>query len=531
MTAPTTRTHDLIKQYTWDSTSTPPAAVFPSRYRIPERAGIRSSCCSGTTRAWRWRRISGCSGPWTAPRRCVPPGNRTAVDEGLKLALPLTAEAEYQAMKGAGLLISSINNPELQQGYAAQALDEARHLQIVGAAAALPVPRTRYRRPAVRVAGARPPPHRCRRASRIRAQFRQRPDRRGDRAERCPRDRLHKPLTVALPQVAAANGDDAYAAAYLSIQSDEVRHMANGHGTLRAVAEIADNIPLVQGSLDRAFWHQHQGGDTATAVAAEYYVRHRPWAYRDAWEEWVVDDFIGSFSRRFGPFGLREPARLADVARGVESQHHAVAIGLAALWPLNFFRTDPLDETDFEWFEANYPGWSAVYQPLWEAYAALSDPANGRLLLQELPGVPPFCQVCQLPCIVPASRRRKPASSNTRALATPCAAKDARSISRGIRCRTPRSGHSGAVTMAGTSPMWCSTWASCDRTAGPWSGNRICAPRAYGRSTTFARSVSLFTTHWPRECRHVAAGHPDRRTLRGAAGRPTRREAAAGHSA
>lgn len=157
----------------------------------------------------------------------------------------------------------------------------------------------------------------------------------------------------------------------------------------------------MQGSLDRAFWHQHQGADTVTAVGAEYYARVRPWAYRDAWEEWVVDDFIGSFSRRFGPFGLREPARLADVARGVESQHHAVAIGLAALWPLNFFRTDPLDETDFEWFEANYPGWSAVYQPLWEAYAALSDPANRRLLLQELPGVPPFCQVCQLPCIVP----------------------------------------------------------------------------------------------------------------------------------
>ena len=35
------------------------------------------------------------------------------------------------------------------------------------------------------------------------------------------------------------------------------------------------------------------------------------------------------------------------------------------------------------------------------AFVSLSDPAGGHLLLQELPGVPPFCQVCQLPCILP----------------------------------------------------------------------------------------------------------------------------------
>lgn len=403
MTAPTTRTHDLIKQYTWDSTRTPPAAVFPSRYRIPERGRdpfkllFRDYARMEVEKDLRVQQAMDSAASLRTTEAIEP-----RWIEGLKLALPLTAEAEYQAMKGAGLLISSINNPELQQGYAAQALDEARHLQLVGAL------RRHYLSHAPDTDGlqfgsralARHPI-----GAVARAAF-------APNSVNDPIDAVialnvvletayTNPLTVALPQVAAANGDDAYAAAYLSIQSDEVRHMANGHGTLRAVAEVPDNIPLVQGSLDRAFWHQHQGADTATAVAAEYYVRHRPWAYRDAWEEWVVDDFIGSFSRRFGPFGLREPARLADVARGVESQHHAVAIGLAALWPLNFFRTDPLDETDFEWFEANYPGWSAVYQPLWEAYAALSDRANGRLLLQELPGVPPFCQVCQLPCIVP----------------------------------------------------------------------------------------------------------------------------------
>ena len=402
MAADPTRVHTLAKDYNWNPTSAPPAAVFPTRYKVPERGRDPFKLL--------WRDYARMEVEKDLRvHKALDDAAALATDhteprwvEGLKLALPATAEAEYQAMKGAGLLISSINNPELQQGYAAQAIDESRHLQLVGAL------RRHYLSTAADPAGldygsralSRHPVGQVARAAYA-------PNSVND-----PIDAVialnvvletayTNPITVALPQVASANGDDAYASAYLSIQSDEVRHMANGHGTLRAVAEIPDNIPLVQGSLDRAFWHQHQGGDTLVGVVSEYYVRQRPWAYRDAWEEWVVDDFIGSFSRRFGPFGLAEPARLADVARGVESQHHAVAIGLAALWPLNFFRTDPLDESDFAWFEHNYPGWSAVYQPLWEAYAALSDPAGARLLLQELPGLPPFCQVCQLPCIIP----------------------------------------------------------------------------------------------------------------------------------
>jgi methane monooxygenase component A alpha chain/propane monooxygenase large subunit len=56
---------------------------------------------------------------------------------------------------------------------------------------------------------------------------------------------------------------------------------------------------------------------------------------------------------------------------------------------------------DFEWFEKHYPGWSAVYQPFWEGYAQMLDPSCGHLMLQELPSLPPFCQVCRLPCAMP----------------------------------------------------------------------------------------------------------------------------------
>jgi methane monooxygenase component A alpha chain/propane monooxygenase large subunit len=56
---------------------------------------------------------------------------------------------------------------------------------------------------------------------------------------------------------------------------------------------------------------------------------------------------------------------------------------------------------DFEWFEKYYPGWHKSYGGYWESYRTLADPAGGHIILQELPGWPPFCQVCQLPCAMP----------------------------------------------------------------------------------------------------------------------------------
>jgi len=56
---------------------------------------------------------------------------------------------------------------------------------------------------------------------------------------------------------------------------------------------------------------------------------------------------------------------------------------------------------DFEWFEAHYPGWYGVYGKFWEAQAQMAEPDSGRIMMQELPSLPPLCQVCQLPCLMP----------------------------------------------------------------------------------------------------------------------------------
>jgi len=78
-------------------------------------------------------------------------------------------------------------------------------------------------------------------------------------------------LFVAMTEVAAANGDQTTPSVFLSIQSDEARHMANGYATLAAVLAEPDNLPMLQQDFDTAFWLQHsfldnfQGRSTTTS--------------------------------------------------------------------------------------------------------------------------------------------------------------------------------------------------------------------------------------------------------------------------
>src|SRR5260370_15156018 len=52
----------------------------------------------------------------------------------------------------------------------------------------------------------------------------------------------------------ARQGDNATPIEFLSIQSDEARHMANGYATLVAAMSEPDNIPLIQQDLNDGFW-------------------------------------------------------------------------------------------------------------------------------------------------------------------------------------------------------------------------------------------------------------------------------------
>lgn len=322
--------------------------------------------------------------------------------ECLKLTLPDLTNAEFQAVAACGGIIASVQNQELRQGYQAQMLDEIRHTQLEMAL------RDYYVKHAPDPAG----------WDIAQKALYQHPGglvsigefqhfNTGDPID-CIIDlnvvietAYTNILLVAVPQIAVLNGDHALATTFLSIQSDEARHMANGYGSLLAVLGDASNVPRVNDALERHFWHAHKALDGLVGWQSEYGARTRPWAYKDQWQEWVVDDFVGNYIERLSEFGVKPPQRLAKAVADLDWMQHTIGQVFSAIWPLNFWRSDAMQAPDFEWFEKHYPGWHKAYGAYWEGYRQLADPAGGRIMMQELPALPPICQVCQLPCVLP----------------------------------------------------------------------------------------------------------------------------------
>jgi len=398
-----TALHERTKSYDWEHTSVQRRPKFETKYKVPKkgkdpfRVLIRDYM---KMEAEKDDRTHGFLDGAVRTREATRIEPRFA--ELMKPVLPILTNAEFQAVAAAGMIISAIDNQELRQGYAAQMLDEVRHAQLEMALRHYyvknsPDPagwdlgqRGLYQQPSGLLSI---------------GEFQH--FNTGDPLD-CIIDlnivietAYTNILLVATPQVATINGDNAFATTFLSIQSDEARHMANGYGSIMALVGEEENIPLINESLNRHFWHSHRALDALVGFASEYGARTRPWSYHDQWQEWVVDDFVGGFIERLSEFGVQPPSRLGAAANAVPWLHHTTAQVFAAIWPLNFWRMDAQGPADFEWFENNYPGWSAAYQGFWEGYKALADPAMGRLILQELPGLPPICQVCQLPTVMP----------------------------------------------------------------------------------------------------------------------------------
>jgi propane monooxygenase large subunit len=95
---------------------------------------------------------------------------------------------------------------------------------------------------------------------------------------------------------------------------------------------------------------------------------------------------------------------------------HKILMGGAAFWMLNFWRSDPLDERDFEWFEAKYPGWYAEYGEFWEGMRKFGkDPeAYGAFLKQVAEQGVPSCWTCLVSCVFPDDMRHRAVDGRTR---------------------------------------------------------------------------------------------------------------------
>jgi propane monooxygenase large subunit len=214
-------------------------------------------------------------------------------------------------------------------------------------------------------------------------------------------------LFVAMPSEAARNGDYALPTVFLSVQSDESRHIGNGHAILMSILDNPDNHALLERDMRYAFWQNHAIVDAAIGTFVEYGTKDRSKSkesYAELWHRWIYNDYYRSYMLPLEKYGIKIHHDDVEVAwdRIVKKDYvHLTAQFFAAGWPVNFWRIDGMTEADFEWFEAKYPGWYAKFGAYWENYRDLSLPNNPPSLFVDTGYVYPHrCWSCMVPCLI-----------------------------------------------------------------------------------------------------------------------------------
>lgn len=322
--------------------------------------------------------------------------------EMMKFVSNFLEMGEYASIAGSALLYDAVESPEQRNGYLAQVEDEVRHTNQLGYLKKYFA--SQYHDPAGFTDARR---HRT--GNPLFMSNRQQACEAfvsGDPvlvslnlqmvAEAC----FTNPLVVAMTQLAAANGDEITPTVFLSIQSDELRHMANGYHTIVSVVDDPENMQYLQTDLENAFWIQHRGFTPMVGRAFEYGAvkRGEPWA--ETWDRWVYEDWGGIWMGRFTRFGLKSPRNLADAKLDAYWGQHDAFATMYALWPLVGCRVELPKDQDKEWFERHYPGWYGSIGKIFADWdkAGMADPANRTLPVEWLTQNGKhiaMCRVCQ----------------------------------------------------------------------------------------------------------------------------------------
>ncbi|MHB8696260.1 MAG: ferritin family protein, partial [Solirubrobacteraceae bacterium] len=397
-----TQTHDRISQLGWQPTLHEPVTRWPTRYRFPEKAKDPMKHIMREYLPMELEKDERVYGGLDAGVRADMP--HKAHERWLEILKPfveVTNFAEVAAGRCMSMLIDAVPNNELRNGYHVQFVDEIRHTGLQTSLARwyakhVPDPAGWHlggqalARDFVTSAGINMLSHfmvgdpiQCAFTLQVVAET-----------------AFTNVAFVALPDVAARNGDFVLPTAYLSVQSDEARHISNGYATLLTVLQDDQNIPLIERDLQQAWWINHAFLDVFSAAVMEYFSRDRsdPESFLNKWDRWIRDDWYRSYVVKLGKLGLDVPPDMFERAREriVKGLHHKTALFVYASWPLHFWRFDSLDERDFEWFEDKYPGWYDEYGFFWEAYRDLDSPSERALLISGmLADAPPFCWTCQ----------------------------------------------------------------------------------------------------------------------------------------
>lgn len=270
--------------------------------------------------------------------------------EVMKVVSPFLEIGEYGAMAAAAAMYDAVDSPEQRNGLLAQTNDEVRHVTQCGYLSQYFA--SQYYDPAgwtdirkTRFGGALLQPDK----NTIVDQFVA-----GDPVQMSLNLQLvaeaafTNPLIVALTEYAAANGDEITPTIFLSIESDELRHMANGYQTIVSVVDDADNMKYLQTDVENAFWIQHKFLTPFIGAVFEYGSVHRGDSWARIWERWIYEDWGGVWLGRLGKFGLESPKNLPDAKKDTIWGHHYAFAAAYAVWPMNGIRLELPNKQDYE---------------------------------------------------------------------------------------------------------------------------------------------------------------------------------------
>jgi hypothetical protein len=396
--------HERVKECAWEPEYFPRRPLYETKYKMPRRTKDPFRHLMRDYMAMEEEKDNRQYGALedVIARTRSPERAQHRWMEVLKPLLSMTTCAEYAAVKCMASLIDAVDNPELRQGYLAQMLDEMRHtnqqtylLRYLARHAPDPAGfnnalQARSYNPLIRAA----------RGAVFDVFLNEDPLTCSVQVQMVGEAGYTNAVFVAATEIAAANDDPATPSVFLNIQSDEVRHMANGYATLGALLAEPDNVPMLQHDFDTAFWRLHVFMDNFLGVVYDYFPKVRLRSYREYWEQWVWEDWIGGYVDRLSPFGLEVPAWADRIRADLAWGGHTCAMLAAAMWPIHYWRHDVMGPDDFEYLEDKYPGWERHFGDFWRSYEEMSDPANGALALS-LIQMPLICRVCHMPAALP----------------------------------------------------------------------------------------------------------------------------------
>ncbi|KJS34780.1 MAG: phenol 2-monooxygenase [Hyphomonas sp. BRH_c22] len=200
-------------------------------------------------------------------------------------------------------------------------------------------------------------------------------------------------LFVPFMSGAAYNGDQATVTFGFSAQSDESRHMTLGLEVIKFMVEQhEDNLPIVQGWIDKHFWRAYRVLALVSAMQ-DYMLPNSPMSWKEAWDVYFVEN-IGALFDDLSRYGLRMP-KYHEVATA-ESEHlsHQVWLTLYNYSHAAGMQTWVPDDKKLDWLSEKYPNtFDKHYRPRFEMFRQME--ADGQRHFS--PGLPQLCQVCQVP--------------------------------------------------------------------------------------------------------------------------------------